>query len=62
MSLIIFSIRFVSFDKKVIKLVNKVTLKNIKKKRSNDNNKKELLKLKNIRIKALFNSLPNSNL
>ena len=62
MRLIIFLIRSVSFDTKVIKLVNKDLLKNNNKKMIKDNNKKELLKLKNNRLIALFNILPNSNL
>ena len=62
MRLIIFLIRSVSFDTKVIKLVNKDLLKNNNKKMIKDNNKKELLKLKNNILIALFNILPNSNL
>nr|QWO71410.1 DNA polymerase [Termitomyces sp. T123] len=67
--LIIFLIRSVSFNLKVNKLVNKVLLSKSpgekargEDKISNAINKKELLKLNNSRIKALFNCLPNSNL
>jgi len=61
--LIVFLIRPVSFDLKVHKLANKSLLSKIEEiKRTKSINKKELLKLKNTKIKALFNSLPNSNL
>ena len=59
--LIVFLIRPVSFDLKVKNLANKLLSKN-EKKISKIINKKELLKLKNTKIKALFNILPNSNL
>nr|BAM29335.1 dpoB [Lentinula edodes] len=64
MRLIVFLIRSVSFDLKVKNLANKLLLSKTEteKKRTKSINKKELLKLNNTRIKALFNSLPNSNL
>jgi hypothetical protein len=62
--LIVFLIRSVSFDPDVNKLANKLLSKteycNLKKTKSI--NKKELFKLNNTKIKALFNSIPNSNI
>ena len=62
--LIVFSIRPVSFDLKVKKIANKLLLSKTEteKKRIKSINKKELLKLNNTKTKALFNSLPNSNI
>jgi DNA polymerase type B, organellar and viral len=65
MRLIIFLIRSVSFNLKLKNIINK----NLNKekggkieKRSNSINKKEIIKLKNTKIQAFLNSLPNSNL
>jgi len=60
--LIIFLLRAVSFDVDVHRLANKLLISKAESKRTKSINKKELLKLKNTRIKALVNSLPNSNL
>jgi hypothetical protein len=62
MMLIVFSIRSVSFNLKVNKIANKLLLAKTEEKRTKSINKKELLKLNNTKIKALFNSLPNSNI
>lgn len=63
--LIVFLIRPVSFDKEVHKIANKLLLSKTESsslKRTKSINKKELLKLNNTKIKALFNSLPDSNI
>jgi len=58
---IICSLRPVSFDAFVEKAANKVLLKTTLNKSNKIVNKNEISKLNNKRIKALFNSIPNSN-
>nr|QWO71407.1 DNA polymerase [Termitomyces sp. K2P1] len=60
--LIVFYIRPVSFESEVHKIANKLLLSKAGNKISKAKNKQELLKLNNTKIKALINSLPNSNL
>jgi hypothetical protein len=64
MRLIVFLIRAVSFNFKIQNLANKLLLSKTEciAKRNKSINKKELLKLNNTKIKALFNSLPYSNI
>lgn len=64
MRLIVFLIRAVSFNFKIKNLANKLLLSKTEgvAKRNKSINKKELLKLNNTKIRALFNSLPYSNI
>lgn len=64
MRLIVFLIRAVSFNFKIKNLANKLLLSKTEgvAKRNKSINKKELLKLNNKKIRALFNSLPYSNI